>query len=234
MASSTATAIVNATRRTLLAITGGLGGYGVYKAQADPPHIYWDLDNTILCSITPRPPDDHPILSNISPSRYFDQIDDDFPFEEGTPNTRTYWRPGARASLKLCGFLGARQHVYTAAQGTYTANILLELDPDGTIFDSVTHRDVIPQPNGKDLAVVTESLDRSLLFDDRASNFRPQGGENGVLVPKYEDVAGSSDAGEVLEMAKLVGVVAMALLAKDARDVAQLFSSGNDVCSSRR
>lgn len=216
-----ATAAGSAARRALLATTGGVGGYGAYKARTDPPHIYWDLDHTILCSITPRPPNDHPTLSTFSPSRFFDQIDDDFDYEEEIPNTRTYWRPGARTALKLCGLLGARQHVYTAAQGTYTANILSELDPHGTTFDSVTHRDAVPQPNGKDLAVVTDRLDRSLLLDDRASNFRPQGGENGVLVPKYQDVPGSSDVTETLEMARLVGVVAMALLATDARDVAR-------------
>ena len=35
---------------------GGIGiltGHALYKSKTDPVHIFWDLDHTILCSITP-------------------------------------------------------------------------------------------------------------------------------------------------------------------------------------
>jgi|LauGreDrversion2_3_1035106.scaffolds.fasta_scaffold154962_2 hypothetical protein len=37
---------------------------------------------------------------------------------------------------RFCG-LFCTQHVFTAAQGSYTQNILDHLDPDGTIFETV-------------------------------------------------------------------------------------------------
>jgi len=38
---------------------------------------------------------------------------------------------------RFCG-LFCTQHVFTAAQGTYTKNILDRLDPDATIFETVS------------------------------------------------------------------------------------------------
>ncbi len=72
---------------------------------------------------------------------HFDQIDDDFPYDEKTllPNTRTYFRPGAIAALNICSLFGVL-HVYTAAQETYTNNILAELDKDRGLFSKVLHR----------------------------------------------------------------------------------------------
>jgi len=133
-----------------------------------------------------------PIPAGDARGSYFDQIDDDFPYEGSAPNTRTFWRPGARAALAACGIF-ATQHVFTAAQDTYTANIMRELD--GSAFATVTTRDGVPScvKRGKDLSLVVDRSDRSLLFDDRAKNFRPQRGRNGVLVKPY-DRAATSDA----------------------------------------
>ncbi|KAH8073094.1 phosphatase [Aureococcus anophagefferens] len=93
----------------------------------------------------------------------------------------------------------------TAAQATYTANVMRELD--GSAFATVTTRDGVPScvKRGKDLSLVVDRSDRSLLFDDRAKNFRPQRGRNGVLVKPY-DRAATSDAAEMLEMARCVGI----------------------------
>lgn len=199
-----------ALRRAAAASCGSVVAAAAYKRQTDPLHIFWDLDHTLLCSVSPIPAGD-------ARGSYFDQIDDDFPYEGSAPNTRTFWRPGARAALAACGVF-ATQHVFTAAQDTYTANIMRELD--GSAFATVTTRDGVPScvKRGKDLSLVVDRADRSLLFDDRAKNFRPQRGRNGVLVKPY-DRAATSDAAEMLEMARCVGIAFLALLAPDARDV---------------
>jgi hypothetical protein len=64
------------------------------------------------------------------------QIDDDFPFEGSEPNTRTTFRPFAKAALAYLG-LFCTQHVFTAAQQTYTQNIMERLDPHARIFATV-------------------------------------------------------------------------------------------------
>lgn len=217
--------------RAFLASGGSLSTYAAYKARYDPPHLVWDLDNTLLCSVTPHPggaEKDGTAKACVypsDPSTYFDQIDDDFAYEPGVPNTRTFWRPGARTALSICGLFGV-QHVCTAAQGTYTANVLRELDPDGTIFNSVIHRDAAPGiiKAGKDLSLVTNRMDRALLFDDRTRNFAPQGGTNGIHVAPYDKV-GEDRAAELREAARLVGISVLALLAPDARDVSKWFRS---------
>jgi len=213
------------TRRAILASTGSLFGYATWKVRSDPLHLVWDLDNTLICSISPVPAKDDPRYLSQRPSDYFDHIDDDFPYEEDTPNTRTYFRPGARIVLSLCGLI-AKQHVFTTAQETYARNLLGKLDPDGTVFESVSHRDMYPHAvkEGKDLALVTDRLDRAILFDDRLDNFDPQIGKNGVLVAKYVDV-GKNDVLELLEMCRLVCIAVLAHLCPDARNVVKFFWS---------
>ena len=149
-----------------------------------------------------------------APPSHFDPIDDDFPFNPTTlePNTRTYFRPGARAALQICSYFGIL-HVYTAAQESYTNNILKQLDPDRRLFDKVIHRDDYPAivKEGKDLTVGTDRMDRAILFDDKVSNFQPQQFENGIRVLPYtsERVDGHSWTGyliDIAEMARLVGI----------------------------
>jgi hypothetical protein len=168
-----------------------LTGWAGYKSKTDPVHLFWDLDHTILCSVTPLPTttttsaaiDDSDIRekdsssndkassSSLLPSliptpptlHHFDQIDDDFPYNKSTlePNTRTYFRPGARTALYLCSKF-AVCHVYTSAQESYTTNILNELDPTRELFKGfVLHRCDYPKivKEGKDLTVVM--MDRS-------------------------------------------------------------------------
>ena len=165
-----------------------LTGWTGYNSKGDPVHVFWDLDITILCSVTPLPTttdttataiDDSDnirekdssshdkassssLLSSLIPTpptlHHFDQIDDDFPYNKSTlePNTRTYFRPGARTALYLCSKF-AVCHVYTAAQETYTTNILNELDPTRELFKGfVLHRCDYPKivKEGKDLTVV--------------------------------------------------------------------------------
>ena len=202
------TAATIAGRRLLLGFGGaGFAAATYNKVVKDPPHLVWDLDNTILCSVSPHPSSESApgdLAINLFglysyPLESFDQIDDDFPFVENQPNTRTYWRPFARTALHFCS-LFATQHVYTTAQGTYTENILNQLDPDRTLFQTVIHRDVAPDSvkNGKDLKLIAaaarnaetatteEMMKRLILFDDRTKNFTPQNGENGVHVVSYE------------------------------------------------
>merc|ERR1711988_427320 len=94
-------------------------------------------------------------------------------------------------------------HVYTAAQGSYTNNVMQRLDPDDELFRTVTHRDIVPHHNfhgtttagfvGKDLGVVPGLLEadrlprRAILIDDRVYNFDPQP-DNGVHVQGYFEV----------------------------------------------
>lgn len=193
-----------------------LTGYTSYKASTDPIHIFWDLDHTILCSVSPLPNhqnhnNNDPAVPSLLPPPiidYFDQIDDDFPYntETLTPNTRTYFRPGAKLALWFCSKLGTC-HVYTAAQESYTWNILSELDPKREVFKGfVLHRTDHPRivREGKDLTVVMGAnnsasdenattkisdirLERAILFDDRVSNFKPQKYENGVSVVPFNE-----------------------------------------------
>ena len=205
-----------------------------------------DLDHTILCSVSPLPKEIIESQNNpkgstflpISPPplEHFDQIDDDFPYNSKTlePNTRTYFRPGARLALHLCSYFGVL-HVYTAAQESYTNNIMKQLDPNGKLFDKVLHRDEFPAivKDGKDLSIATDRLDRAILFDDKVSNFRPQQYQNGIGVLPYtpdrveksmlDDDKDKWNAylEEVTEMARLVGIAFWSSihLSGDARNV---------------
>jgi hypothetical protein len=115
-------------------------------------------------------------------------------------------------------------------QGSYTQSILHRLDPDGCIFASVTHRDIVPHHDhdkrakvGKDLSVMLGAPPlphRVILFDDRVANFTPQPA-NGVHVRSYDDVQGRLDC----EMARLCVIATLALLSPDVRPVLQLFRS---------
>lgn len=206
-------------------MTSGLVGYGAYKSRTDPVHLFWDLDHTILCSITPLPAADAdadaaPGGAAMPPAPpgldFFDQIDDDFPYdpEAPAPNTRTFWRPGARSALTLCSCF-AVMHIYTAAQKTYTTNVLNDLDPDGRLFSTrVIDRDDRPQivKEGKDLRAGTSGMRRAILFDDKVKNFEPQNHENGVAVVPFTTarVAECKEwdgyLQEVKEMSRLVGI----------------------------
>lgn len=113
-------------------------------------------------------------------------------------------------------------HVYTAAQKSYTNNILKELDPDRTLFNKVLHRDEYPSivKEGKDLRFALDSnqIHRAILFDDKVDNFKPQGYENGIGVKPYnartvyQSLHGKNEEKwevyltEMKEMARLVGI----------------------------
>jgi hypothetical protein len=223
--------------------------------------IAQDLDHTIICSISPIPnfdgrinnPEQATSKCPVSPSnlvsllplpptlQHFDQIDDDFPYDDASlvPNTRTYFRPGAKMALKLCSILGI-VHVYTAAQRTYTYNILRELDTDRSLFGEVIHRDDFPEivRSGKDLKVVTNNMQRAILFDDRASNFKPQNYENGVTVRAFTpetvrkcyDGSWSTYLEELKEMSRLVGIALWSSvhLSGDVRKVVSYVRSWTD------
>eukprot|EP00527_Entomoneis_sp_CCMP2396_P003187 CAMPEP_0198139590 /NCGR_PEP_ID=MMETSP1443-20131203/2878_1 /TAXON_ID=186043 /ORGANISM="Entomoneis sp., Strain CCMP2396" /LENGTH=132 /DNA_ID=CAMNT_0043801763 /DNA_START=105 /DNA_END=500 /DNA_ORIENTATION=- len=121
-----------------------------------------------------------------------------------TPNTRTFWRPGARTVLRILSRF-CQLHVYTAAQGTYAKNIMDELDhPNSKLFVTVIHRDLVPhydhdsqaaRTQGKDLTVLFANNDddalltlpapRIVLLDDKVTNFIPQPA-NGLHVKPYK------------------------------------------------
>jgi hypothetical protein len=225
MATSPQHQLLQLARRVAIGGVTALTGWTGYKAKTDPIHLFWDLDHTILCSVTPCPmpttaADDnrnngHDVNNNYGDNNsdfyssiikppaldYFDQIDDDFPYNATTlaPNTRTYFRPGAKTALKICSKLGVC-HVYTAAQESYTMNILNALDPNRELFRGfVLHRSDYPKivTEGKDLNVaigkknstamdeIVIRLERAILFDDKVSNFIPQRYENGVGVVPF-------------------------------------------------
>ena len=105
---------------------------------------------------------------------------------------------------------------------------MAELDPSGDLFDVVMHRDMSPASvqKGKDLSLITDRLDRAILFDDRVKNFVPQDGKNGVQVKLFdEDSVKGSDIKEMREVARLVGITVLALLSPDVRDVVRYVRS---------
>lgn len=217
---------------------GCVGAYTAYKAKYDPPHLVWDLDNTLLCSVTPV----SAAVALDADKRLdsFDQVDDDFPYGHNCPNTRTYWRPGARAALVFFRHF-AVQHVFTAAQGTYTENILNQTNR--LLFHTVIHRDLVKQPQGKDLEHIVRSVHetsqklneaaskacgvhRCVLFDDRLQNFIPQNGENGVQVRPFElEGKKVSNIKNYFEIARWGIISLLALLVPDVRTVLLCFRS---------
>ena len=226
------------TRRFIITGTSGLTLFTVYKSKTDPVHFFWDLDQTLLCSVSPIPNDNinnidtndnedgksrRMVVSYLLPQspklQYFDQIDDDFPYNAQTlqPNTRTYIRPGAMIALYATSVLGV-VHVFTAAQQTYTNNILHELNIR-TMFRMVLHRSDYPEivHIGKDLNIVggMTNMKRAILFDDRVSNFKPQKYANGIAVVPFttNNVVDIHNHGywgvylkEILEMSRLIGI----------------------------
>lgn len=224
--------MTTAAKKILWSTAGSLTSttaYVCFQAKYDPPHLIWDLDNTLLCSVTPL--DTAPRKGYEAPGSFFDQVDDDFPFEgNGAPNTRTYWRPGARGALQFFRLFTV-QHVFTAAQATYTENILQQMDR--SLFSTIIHRDLVPQRNGKDLQETIKAcqgsanirLGRCVLWDDRTKNFRPQNGENGLHVVPFEVGTGGAAWREYQEIARWVGVAVLALLAPDVRWVLPYFRS---------
>mmetsp|Transcript_7438 Transcript_7438/g.20999 ORF Transcript_7438/g.20999 Transcript_7438/m.20999 type:complete len:240 (-) Transcript_7438:1727-2446(-) len=223
-----------ASRLQAIVLTGSLALYPAYQVIFNPVHLVWDLDNTLVCSLALME-EGKPATAaaSLPPEAYFDQIDDDFPFDGEEPNTRTFWRPGAKAALQFLS-LFTSQHVYTAAQASYTENILRRLDPGSKMFKSVTHRDLVPHhdyhsgaPIGKDLARVpalsTEGqLARAILLDDRVYNFTPQPG-NGLHVQPYEDVSRASQEWEMARVC-LIAIVAT-LFPGDLRPLLRHFRS---------
>ena len=225
--------------RRAIASGGALGTivYGVWVRKERPLHLVWDLDHTLLCSMSPiskAPP-------GLKRGSFFDQIDDDFKAEAGQPNTRTAWRPGARFGLRVLS-LFATQHVYTAAQGTYTANIMREVERapcvvrglcDALPFATVLHRDLVPHHDhhttpdvarGKDVRRVVgstdEALARVILFDDRVANFEPQP-RNGVHVRPFR--AADVEFGGDREFLRLAAIALVAFFAPDVRPVLAWF-----------
>lgn len=243
-------------RRFIITGTSSLMLFTIYKSKTDPVHFFWDLDQTLLCSISPIPNDTtnnnnidnnkedgmrRRMVSNLLPRppklQYFDQIDDDFPYDVQTlsPNTRTYIRPGAMLALYATSILGV-VHVFTAAQQTYTNNILHTLNIRN-MFRMVIHRDDYPEivRIGKDLNVVggmTTNMKRAILFDDRVSNFKPQKYANGIAVVPFtsNNVGDIQNHGywgvyssEIVEMCRLVGIALWCTvhLSGDVRNVVE-------------
>lgn len=206
-----------------------VGSLAAYRKLTDPLDIFLDLDHTILCSITPLPISDD---GGERALQWFDQIDDDFPFETNSPNTRTYLRPLSTATIYFCSVIG-RVHVYTAAQKTYTDNILKKIDPSKTLFGQVLHRDDHPGivRKGKDLIFARggeNGLRRSVLFDDKVANFAPQDYRNGIPIRPFtaarvaacgqSNMACISEASEMLKIC-FVALFCSVVPSGDARDV---------------
>ena len=206
------------------ASAAGASAYVAYQRRQRPLHIAWDLDETLICSIHPLRRAKGATLATPS-ERFVDIVDDDFEFKDGVPNMRTVLRPGVRSALRVLG-LFSTQHVFTAAQGSYTEQVLALVDPERTIFESVLHRDLVPQPNGKDLTNLADThgaldMSRTVLFDNRVYNFEPQPA-NGVHVRDYGSI--DVEFGESRpEMARLVAIAFVAFLAPDVRPVLRLF-----------
>eukprot|EP01084_Bolivina_argentea_P312320 540712_1 len=193
----------------------------MYKAITDPMHIIWDLDATILAShLLPKCKDNFPAIKYPD---YFDQIDDDFSFEEGIPNTRTWFRPYAKFTIYILSYFTV-QHIFTSAQKTYTDNITNELikSTGHNYFKVIKHRDLYPpkylRKNGKNIYEIIgknneKLLKRSILFDDQIRYLKPHP-LNGILVKIYKDInKGANDK----EMIKYLGIIIICHLLNDVR-----------------
>ena len=212
----------------------GLGTAGIYvawRAVRNPIHVVWDLDAVVISSQCPlvEAVEKFPAAQF---SNYFDQIDDDFPFQEGIPNTRTFWRPGVRLLITLLRPF-AIQYVFTSAQATYCDNVMKRLDPTHSIFRQVIHRDIFEPPHqlgriGKDIAPLLglESLNdktkkakalaqRAILLDDQPRYHKAQP-QNGLLVKPFVDVKEGDNYTEVL---RIGWVLCHCFFAHDVRSV---------------
>ena len=191
----------------------------VYQAICDPILVVWDLDATLISS--------HllPDAERFPRRECFDQYDDDFPpGEAGAPNTRTFHRPWAARTLAVLDCF-AKQHVMTAAQRTYTENVLAHIDPRRKRFERVLTRDDAwaggQAPPSKDLLhIVAEAkLRRTVFFDDRLRNFTPQP-RNGICVQPFEDPTQPDR-----ECLRMICICVLCTLASDVRPVLRLFQS---------
>uniref|UniRef100_A0A6V1VU91 Mitochondrial import inner membrane translocase subunit TIM50 n=1 Tax=Heterosigma akashiwo TaxID=2829 RepID=A0A6V1VU91_HETAK len=195
-----------------------------YIARKRPLHLVWDLDATIISSHLIKEEKTRSMAANHS--GYFAHIDDDFPFDDCYPNTYTWFRPHARWVLWVLSFFTV-QHVFTAAQKSYTNNILERLDPKRKLFKIVLHRNHFPEGHfsrqrlGKDVLLIVEEqplLARTILFDDRERNFkhRPL---NGLLVRPYKDI----DPWD-WEMLRLLCACIWCHFTRDVRDILPKFN----------
>ncbi len=205
--------------RGTAALVAAGGARFAYQAARDPLHVVWDLDSTLISSQL------LPDAERFASRDYFDQFDDFPPAAAGGPhNTRTFHRPWAALALGALDVF-AVQHVFTAAQASYTANVLAELDPARARFRRVLTRDDAwaggENPRAKDLThlVREDELRRVVFFDDRLRNFAPQP-RNGVLVKPFEDPS-RPDA----EMLRLLAICALCTVADDVRPVLRMFQS---------
>lgn len=189
---------------------GAAAGLAIaYRAITNPIHVVWDLDAVLISSQTPF----EEAVTKFPPSRFpdsFDQVDDDFPFE-GKPNTRTFWRPGAKLLVTLLRPF-AVQYVFTSAQGSYCQNVVNQLDPNGNIFLKVVHRDMFPPSQlgktGKNIAplfgldsgkLIGEAARRAILLDDQPRYHKSQP-QNGLLVHPFTDVRDGDNFDETIRM----------------------------------
>lgn len=214
----------------------------LYQKHFNPLHIIWDLDATILAShLLGSKADDFD--TNEFPD-YFDQVDDDFPYENwDTPNTRTWFRPFAKTVLKILSFF-TKQHVFTSAQESYTNNILNHLNKCNlNVFDKVLHRDLYKKgylrKHGKNICEIIGYNDenggdhdhdhddgkenplikRTLLFDDQKRYLKPWP-NNGILVKPYGDVEeGKNDR----EMLRFFGIILLSHFVNDVTTVTKFF-----------
>lgn len=164
---------------------------------------------------------------------YFDQIDDDFPFIEGIPNTRTWFRPYAKKVLHILSYFTI-QHIFTSAQKTYTDNITNELKRSTkyNYFKVIKHRDLYPKhhlkTNGKNLIEIvgeknTHLLKRTLFFDDQVRYLKANP-LNSILVKPYEDInEGSNDK----EMLKYLMIILLCHMMNDVRFVLKILKVPN-------
>ena len=99
---------------------------------------------------------------------YFDQIDDDFEYEGNTPNTRTWFRPYTKFTLRALSYF-TTQHIFTAAQQTYTDNVTRALQEwtGNQYFTIIKNRDLYPpkhlSKNGKDIYEIIGKDNEKLL-----------------------------------------------------------------------
>ena len=178
-------------------------GFGYFHHKNKKPlTVVWDLDNTLMQNYK------SPLKSKKACTRFTEIYED----ENKKIQYYIYPRFGAKMVIQMLDLLGVEQNIYTASTRKYMENVLYGMDiekymkhtlsREDTVIDDdfiKKHRPDISIDNisdnrkrilmlwykGKDIKLVPEINERSLLVDDRKMYHQCQK-EKGILIPECD------------------------------------------------